>query len=102
MKPELSYKAVKLYGEKFGVKWYSPDYISYSFIPLFRRMGYVWVHTSSVVRFCHLVQPDEFGALNRINFTIGGFNQVINNGKDTRAFKLIKIAEFERLTGIKL
>jgi len=101
MKPELSYKALKLYGSKFGVPFYSPDYLSYSLIPLFRRTGYVWIHTPSVVRYAHLVKPDEFGMLNRINFTVGGFNQIVNNGRDTRSFKLVKITEFEKITGIK-
>lgn len=103
MKPELGYKALRLYGKKFGVPSYKSEYISYPFIPLFRRMGYVWIHAASVVRFCHLQNPNEFGVLNQFSLIrIANIHQVMNNGRSTRSFRLIKQDEFERVTGIEL
>lgn len=104
MKPELPYKALRLYGNVFGVVDYSPNYISYSFIPMFKKMGYVWIHTSSILRYCHLTKPDEFGYLSRadlINITNG--QQMMNDGRrNTRMFRSLTINEFEQGTGLKV
>ena len=100
MKQELSIKALRLYGSKFGVPHYSPSYISYTLIPLFRRLGYVWIQSASVVKYCHQTKPKEFGHLNQHNLIIAP-HQTMNNGRDTRSFRLIKVTEFERITGIK-
>lgn len=102
MKPELTYRALMLYGKTFGVMEYSPDIVSYSFIPFFKRAGYVWIHASSVVRYCHLYQPEEFGYLNRFNLIQLGPHETMNNGRDTRSFRLVKIDRFEHITGIKV
>lgn len=94
---------MKLYASKFGVQFYKPDLMSYSFIPLFKRMGYVWIHCASVVRYCHLQDPAQFGILNQLNIIqISGIHSVMNNGRNTRSFRLMKIDEFEKLTGLEV
>lgn len=103
MKPELSYKALKLYASKFGVQFYKPDLMSYSFIPLFKRVGYVWIHCASVVRYCHMQDPAQFGVLNQLNIIqVSDVFSVMNNGRATRSFRLIKIEDFEKIIGVEV
>ena len=104
MNTDLIAKALKLYGDKFGVRGFTADYVSYSFIPLFKRWGYVWVHVSSVVRYCHITNPEEFSYLNTRSLfhSMTTKHEVINNSIATRSFRLIEINHFEAITGIKV
>lgn len=104
MKSELSYKALRFYGNAFGIVDYSPNYISYSFIPMFKRMGQVWIHTPSIIRYCHLVNPDVFGYLGRSDLIqiTHGYSMANDGRRNTRMFRLININEFEHGTGLKV
>ena len=101
---KLSHKALSTYaaGMKIGIPWYRPQYVSFEFIPMFKREGYVWIHVASVVRYCHLMLPDEFGELNNANLLRDNRTYVLNNGRNLRSFRLMKIDEFEQATGVKV
>ena len=83
---------------------YSPDYLSFKFIPILKKMGHVWIHTPSILRYCHLSNPDEFGYLSRQHLIqiSTGYSMFNDGRRNTRMFRSLTVDEFEQGTGLKV
>lgn len=96
----LEHEAIKLYWEKINGEYYHEyETIEYnSFVPIFKIKDLVYIHTFSVVSYCHRNYPDKFCELTRTALCEAlPQSIVLSKGGSSHSFRIIAQQQFEEI-----